>query len=46
VQLDSAAAMNPSGEGVKYFKAEQQVRLYSEHYVNTIGALNWQNDKI
>jgi hypothetical protein len=28
VQLDSAAAMNPSGERVKYAKTGQQIRLY------------------
>jgi hypothetical protein len=46
VQLDSAAVMNPSGEGVKYSKAGQQVRLYLEQYVNTVGAVDWQDNKI
>jgi hypothetical protein len=46
VLLDSAAAMNPSGEGARYSKAGQKVRLYLEQYVNTIGAVTWQNDKI
>jgi hypothetical protein len=35
--------MNPSGEGVKYSKAGQQVRLYLEQYVNTVGAVDWQD---
>jgi hypothetical protein len=38
--------MNPSGDGARYSKAGQKVRLYLEQYVNTIGAVRWQKDKI
>jgi hypothetical protein len=46
VLLNSAAAMNPSSKRARYSKAGQKVRLYLEQYVNTIGAVTWQNDKI
>jgi hypothetical protein len=44
--LDSAAAMNPSCDGARNSKAGQKVRLYLEQYVNIIGAVMWQKDKI
>jgi hypothetical protein len=39
VELDNAAAMNPSGDGARYSKAGQKLRLYLKQYVNTIGAV-------
>jgi hypothetical protein len=46
VLLDSTAAMNPSRDGGRYSKAGLKVRLYLEQYVNTIGAVVWQIDRI
>jgi hypothetical protein len=43
VQLDSAAAMNPYGDGARFSKAGLKVRLYL--YVKSIGTVTWQNEK-
>jgi hypothetical protein len=46
VQLDSFAAINPSGRGLRFSITGQLLRRYLDEYFNSVRAVYWQENKI